>query len=90
VPKGTAPLEPLAQTKRLNKKKVQKMNPGIRRGVMTMFRFQASPPKALYTRADTYPLMPPKMAEIKRIAVARKPRLAGDRSPRSANTRRWV
>lgn len=53
VPKGTAPLEPLAQTNKLRRKKVPKMTPGRRRGVRTMFRFQASPPNDLYTRAET-------------------------------------
>jgi hypothetical protein len=88
VPNGTAPLEPLAQTKRLSRKKVPKITPGINSGVMTMLRFQASPPKALYTRADTYPPMAPNKAEIKRIAVAKKPRLAGERRPKRANATR--
>jgi hypothetical protein len=90
VPNGTAPLEPLAQTKRLSRKKVPKIIPGINNGVITMLRFHASPPKALYTRADTYPPMAPNKAEIKRIAVAKKPRLAGERRPRSANAIKFM
>lgn len=60
VVKGTAPLDPLAQTNMLSKKNTANTNPGINTGVKTMFRLQASPPKDLYTRADTYPPMKPK------------------------------
>jgi hypothetical protein len=47
VVNGTAPLEPLAHTNRFKRKKTEKTKPGIRLGVRTMFRFQASPPKDL-------------------------------------------
>jgi hypothetical protein len=53
VPNGTAPLEPLAQTNRLRMKKLPKMIPGVKRGVMIMLRLHASPPNDLYARADT-------------------------------------
>lgn len=53
VPNGTAPLDPLAQTKRFRMKKVPNIMPGINRGVMIMLRLQESPPNVLYTRADT-------------------------------------
>lgn len=66
-------------------KKAPKMMPGMKRGVMMMLRRQASPPKVLYTRAETYPPIPPKRAEIKRMAVASNPRFEGERRPSKAN-----
>ena len=53
VVNGTAPLEPLAQTKRLKRKNSEKTKPGMRSGVRAILRFHASPPKDLYVRADT-------------------------------------
>src|SRR2546423_2013626 len=47
VAKGTAPLDPFTQTKRLRKKKVLKTIPGTRAGVRAIFSFQFSPPKFL-------------------------------------------
>ena len=52
VVNGTAPLEFLAQRKRLSRKKVLNTMPGINIGVKAIFRFQASPPNVLYTRAE--------------------------------------
>lgn len=47
VPKGTAPLDPLAQTNRFRRKNTPKMSAGTSTGVMIMLRFQASPPSDL-------------------------------------------
>src|SRR5271170_6865604 len=81
VVNGTAPLDPLAQTNRLRRKKVQKTMPGTNIGVTAMFSFQFSPPKVLYARADTYPPMKPKRVYRSKITVARNPLFDGDKNP---------
>ena len=57
VVKGTAPLDPLAHTKRLRKKKIRNTVPGTNSGVSAMLSFHFSPPKPLYVRAEKYPPM---------------------------------
>jgi hypothetical protein len=52
VVKGTAPEEPLIQTKRFKRKKVPKTMAGIRDGVSMMLSFHFSPPKVLYALAE--------------------------------------
>jgi len=52
VVNGTAPEEPLNQTKRLRRKNVPKTMAGMRDGVSTMLSFHFSPPKVLYARAE--------------------------------------
>ena len=53
VVKGTAPLAPRAQTKRLSRKKTAKTEPGMTTGVRMKFCFHFSPWKNLYVRAET-------------------------------------
>ena len=53
VVNGTAPLDPLAQTKRLSKKKVENAMAGTSTGVRMINRFQESPPNDLYVLAAT-------------------------------------
>jgi len=83
---GTAPLDPLAHTKRLRRKKVMKTIPGTSIGVVAILSFQFSPPNVLYTLAETYPPIDPRIVYSRRTIVATKPRFDGDRKPIIAKT----
>ena len=90
VPIGTAPLECAPMRKKLSRRKTENTMPGTNNGVKMMFTFHCSPPSVLYIQLETKPPIQPKIVYRIIIAVARLPRLLGDRKPSIANTSQQV
>ena len=86
VPIGTAPLECAPIRKKLSRRNTENTMPGTNNGVKMMLSFHCSPPSVLYIQLETKPPIQPKTVYRIIIAVARLPRLLGDKKPSIANT----
>mmetsp|Transcript_5985 Transcript_5985/g.11435 ORF Transcript_5985/g.11435 Transcript_5985/m.11435 type:complete len:200 (+) Transcript_5985:576-1175(+) len=87
VPKGTAPDDFWPQMSRFSPKNITKTAEGKRNATLRVLDFQSVPWNILNMRADACPAKIPISANKSNIAVMRPPRLAGERNPKTANTR---